>query len=227
MKRTKALLAATGTAMVLLISACSSTAGTPSAAGNVGTTAAPTTAQSTDAAPTQATDQTQATDVTEPTEESSDGNTSVQNGSGDIDGDTAAWATTYCEGLKPVVDEAKNMSDLQSQITNDPQTGLKTAGELFQKWGDAFTTTADKLKALPAPKVSGGEEFASKTIPLLSEVGTTFSSLGEKFVSGDLSAAGELAPSLTKLGEAMQGMTTDPELAAAFMKVPACQGLTG
>ena len=38
-----------------------------------------------------------------------------------------------------------------------------------------ITTTADKLKALPAPKVSGGEEFASKTIPLLSEVGTTFS----------------------------------------------------
>lgn len=239
MKRTKALLAATGAAAVMLLAACSSTGGTPTAA--TGQPQVQTTQNSAPTGQTGATDSgttdsgstdsgtTDSTDAGSTDSGSTDSTSADSGNSGSVEGVDAAtvtWATTYCEGLKPVVQQAQNMTDLQNEISSDPQSGLKKAGELFKNWGDAFTTTADKLKNLPAPGVSGGQEFADKSVPLLSEVGTTFTTLGDKFIQGDVSSASELAPSLTKMGQTISGLGSDPELAAAFAKVPACKGLT-
>lgn len=247
MKRTRILLTSAAAAAVLVLTGCSSTnAGSPVIAG--GTTGAANT-QSSDSSPSQTSDSsssssdssssessTESSDSSSSSSESSDSSTESSDSSssssdaggsgGSTDPATAAWFTTYCDGLKPIVDSSKDMSKLTSGPGNDPQAYMKTAGQMFQTWGKAFSDTAGKLKGMPAPGVSGGAEFAAEVIPALDSAGKQLTDLGGKFISGDMSAAGDMTGGLTDLQTSMGALgKANPQVAAAAASVPACQKL--
>jgi hypothetical protein len=159
--------------------------------------------------------------------------TTVGNTSGGLDVESAAWFSTFCGGLQPVADIAKDAGSLGS---SDQAAAQKTLVSLYSKIGSSFTATAAKLKPLPAPTFSGGEAFATKVVAALGSSGPTFSANAKKLAAIDVkknpSAFGKALEGVTKdLGAAtgplqdLNSLKLTPQTQAAYEKLPACAKL--
>ncbi len=159
--------------------------------------------------------------------------TTVGNTSGGLDPQSAAWLSTFCGGLKPLADVAKNTSGLGGTDTTAVQ---KTLVNLYSSIGSSFTSTAAKLKPLPAPTFSGGQAFATKVVSALGTAGPTFTANAKKLAAIDVKKnptafAKELQNGSKDLTTAtgplndLNSLKLTAQTEAAIEKLPACAAL--
>ncbi len=146
---------------------------------------------------------------------------------------SAAWFSAFCGGLQPVADIAKDAGGISG---SDQTAAQKALVNLYSKIGSSFTSTAGKLKALPAPTFSGGEAFATKVVAALGTSGPTFSADAKKLaainVKKNPAAFTKALEGVSKnLGTAtgplndLNSLKLTPQTQAAYEKLPACAKL--
>lgn len=256
MKRTTALTAFVA-AGVLLLAGCGKDSGTATpvsdtaaavSSPDTGATAdgdtTDTSAEATDS-PTEATDSpSEATDSPSEPTDSSDGTESAGSedssaeqttigSNGDLDDTTKNWFSSFCDGMAPVA----GMKDIQSKLDmSDPKKTFKALAEAMSQMGEAFTSSASKLKSLPAPTFDGGDEFATKIVTTFGELGPKFTELGKKFAEADptdpssmsgLASIGTDLQDATKPLQEMQNLKIDSATQAAIAEIPSCKKLNG
>jgi hypothetical protein len=237
MKRT-IVMAALGAATVLL-AGCSSTSG-PASAGSASTSPSSIARTSSGLAAAQPTtgSTSSSTGSTISTDTSSMSNapaTTYGATTGGLDTQSTAWLSTYCTGLAPIADVAKDIDGVSSADKGKQQA---TAANLYQTFGASFTSTAEHLTSQPAPTFTGGEEYASKIVEIFESAGPAFTAKAKQISAIDAEAnpaalqaaidnvSSELGARTGPIAQ-LDGMQLTPQTAAAFRAVPACAKLGG
>lgn len=139
---------------------------------------------------------------------------------------TVGWFTTYCEGIKPGLDEVKNIGSAASGGSTDPKAMMTKMGGTFENMGKAFTDTATALKDKPAPTFSGGENFATTAIDALTQVGGKMTETADAMKSGDVAKLSEMQTTMSEMSKVFSGMSADPAATKVIQSIPACKNLT-
>lgn len=137
-----------------------------------------------------------------------------------VDEQTATWFDTFCTGVAALGDLG-------------PDGGATTAQQAavqFRTIGETFTTTAEKLSALPPPTIDGGEEVARQLVTNMQKGGPVFTEYGRKLalLDPDDRAArdkfqAEFQAAVANLD--ITNFTPPPAAKAAVRAVPSCRVL--
>jgi hypothetical protein len=235
------LVTAVVAAVVLTLSACSSTPGSataespasPSESSAVETTAA-------DAGDTAAdTTEDAATDTTSEDAESSDSATVTVEG--DIDAQSAAWFGTVCDGVSPMLDAVFGaMGAMMGSAggTGDDASAAKQAQatlvETFNKAADAMTAAAAKLSSLPPPTIDHGEEIATEAATGLAKAGPALKQVADGLSKATVTSMEDLSTVMQQASDAvnqdldslsLNNFELSDEMQAEVAKIPSCAPL--
>jgi hypothetical protein len=142
--------------------------------------------------------------------------------------DPAAWVGAFCGGLGDVI--AADGATAKSQPTPQGQKdGLLKLAESTQQ---AFTNTAHKLTQLGQPGITDGKRVQDIAVGFFTTAAGAVSGQRAKLIALDVNdpdfapKADQLAgPDLGAAGTQLQGLTSNKELAPAFVAAPECQRL--
>lgn len=148
---------------------------------------------------------------------------------GSFDEQTTQWFTVMCGGLEPLM---TSMSEIPNEST-DKEQALKKMGEVMAKGGTAMVDTSKKLAAMPAPKVTGGEELAKSTLAAYEKSSKDLIEFGKKAseaTGADQAAvAASLEPVLVPIDTEIKKVITQAKAGNYFdsmTQIPACQKVT-
>lgn len=136
---------------------------------------------------------------------------------------TVAWMTTFCEGIKPGMEQMKNFGSAASASGTDPKSMMTKLAGPMETMGKSFTDTAAALKDKPAPTFSGGEAFAKTVVDGMGTMGGKVTEVATAMKNGDMAKVAEMQSTMTDLGKTFSGVTTDPAAQKVFLSVPACK----
>src|SRR5699024_7898720 len=131
--------------------------------------------------------------------------TKVTLGGGDLDAQTAAWFSAFCDGMSPLTE---GMAALMPSSTSDPAQMQESAVTYFNSIGDAMTDTANKLESLPPPTFDQGDEVASQLVSGMSEAGPAFKEAATKIAAADVSSQEDLSAAMSEVTSTL-GSTMD------------------
>lgn len=143
--------------------------------------------------------------------------------------DPVVWTGAFCGGLGDVIGGvsaiAKDASTPQGQ-----KDGVLEFTGIAQR---AFANTAQKLQQLGPPKITDGKKVQETAMVYFTTAAGTLGDQRAKFEALDakdpdfVNKAGHLAgPDLSALSAQMQGLTSNQELAPAFLAAPECKKLS-
>lgn len=151
--------------------------------------------------------------------------TTTMGGNAEADEATIGWFTTYCEGVKPGIDEAKNLGSAAGG-SSDPKAMMSKMAGTFENIGKSFTDTATALKDKPAPTFDGGADYAKSAVDALTKVGGSFTEAADGMKTGDVSKLSEMQTTMSEMTEVFSGISADPAATAVVQSIPACKNLT-
>ena len=140
-----------------------------------------------------------------------------------------AWVDTFCTGLGDVVAEQAAVMKTQPPTTQGQKDALLKLADSTQQ---SFASTANKLTQLGPPAIPHGKQTQDSAVGFFTTSASTVSDQRAKLEALDTNdphfaqKASQLAsPNGDTTANRLQGVTSSPEVMAAFGKAPKCQRL--
>lgn len=153
-------------------------------------------------------------------------------GGGGLDGQSAAWFSTFCTGMAPLAQLGDTMANVDP---SDPKKMRDSFVSYFNTLGDAMITTSDRLKSTPPPTFDRGPEIAGKIVTALGKAGPALKQSASKLAAADVSDQESLTQAMDSATQAMDaemsdlsldGYELDAKTQAAVESLPACAVLS-
>lgn len=236
MKRTWLATAVTAAAVTALtLSACGSS---PSAGPTGSATSGQQSSVSSSSAETTAeaggaTDETSGEASTEPSAPSSSTTVTV---SGDLDAQSAAWFSTVCTGMTPLIEQVFTLmgSAMGAGADPDPAKMQKELVGTLSGMSSTLSDAARSIGAMPPPTVANGTELAAKIVEALKTTAPKMKEAADRLAAAKVSNAEQLEQAMgsieTLMGSGMDGLSLDeyeldPKIEEAMKNLPACAPL--
>ncbi|MEU4801138.1 hypothetical protein [Actinosynnema sp. NPDC023587] len=146
--------------------------------------------------------------------------------------DPVTWSGTYCEGITPALEGLVEL--LQTMLAGasaDPVAFKAEIQEFADKSGKSFAEAGRKLADLGAPS-TGAQALHDELVKFFDDSAKTWVQASEEVAKLDpndpefTTKIGELGGSETSTAnDQIKKLTSDPELAEAYRKAPACVAL--